>query len=407
MNLLDIIDAPKIENAGDKNFGALEERWEWILAFMVLEDMFVHEMLLAMEKHGTKAIPTLGIAVKDMRLVLAYNPDFVRKLSDPELRFVVSHEIYHAVFHHCTRRAPEDKKEHGLWNKAADLAINSLLVQDGNRHMPKGDNKGIMPKDFGFEDKLSMEQYLQALRDKGGEEDSGYGQIGEDGELGGGFDSHDDWEESEIAREIIRNKVEQIMRNERVWGNMPGDMKAMIAAAQRSTVAWRKYLRRHLGHLITSKSQPTFKRPNRRFGFPFSGTKKFHCDRKLVAIDTSGSVSDDDLEQFLAEINKLSEIQPVDLQLFDHTLQGKIVPFSKKCGKYKFSGRGGTCFTPVFELAEKLRYQSLIILTDGFAEQPPKPRFVKDVLWVLTAEGKSPVDWGKVVKIVPKGTPTE
>lgn len=385
---------------------------------MVLEDMFVHEMLMMMEKRSSRNLPTMGVGVVNSRLILYYNPDFVDKLSDAELRYIVTHEIYHVAFHHVTHRLPEDENERGLWNKAADLAINSLIPEDANRHMPKDKKlKGLLPKDFGFEEKLSMEQYVQLLRDKGDDGQGGNGgtygmpMAGEgegdeekDPKQGGGFDSHGEWKESEIVKEIVRGKIEQLARKERAWGSMPGDVKAMILAAQRSQVNWVKYLRRYLGNLISARYESTFKRPNRRFGYPYCGKKRLCIDRKLVTIDTSGSVGNEELAQFLAEVNKLSEIQPVDLQLFDHQLQGKTVPFDKKHIRFDFKDRGGTCFEPVMELASKKRYQSLIILTDGEAGAPEYPRGVKDVLWVIVGGGEPPVKWGKVVKIVPKGT---
>jgi predicted metal-dependent peptidase len=66
---------------------------------------------------------------------------------------------------------------------------------------------------------------------------------------------------------------------------------------------------------------------------------------------------------------------------------------------YEFTGRGGTDFAPICKLAEQKRYQSLIILTDGYATAPERPQYVKDVLWVLCEGGKSPVDWGTSVMI--------
>lgn len=392
-------------------YRSFEERWEWIITFMVLEDMFVHSMLMMMEKRPTTSIPTMGVSVEDASLILFYNPIFINSLSDSELRYVVTHEIYHVALHHCTVRRPEDLKQQGIWNKAADLAINSLIPESADRAMPKGKNKGLKPKDFGFEEKLSMEQYLQLLRDKNDDGSDGAGGVygssgGEGGDKDGkgqGFDDHGGWRESEIVKEIIRNKIEQLATSERAWGNMPGDVKAMILAAQKSKVDWRKLLRHFLGLLPSSRQQSTFTKPNRRYGWPYCGSKRLHVDRKLVAIDTSGSIGDDELAQFLVEVNKLAEIQPVDLQLFDHQLQGKCKPFEKKHAHYEFTGRGGTSFTPVFQYAEEHRYQSLIILTDGAAEAPPRPARVRDILWVLTGGGNPPVDWGRRVHIIPKG----
>jgi len=380
----------------------IDDRWDWVVTFMVLEDKFVHEMLMMMEKRANKAVGTMGVTVQGATLILYYNPDFINKLTDPELRYVVTHEIYHVALHHCSIRLPESPEDRGIYNKAADMAINSLIPEDPNRCMPTDpETKGIRPKDYGFEDKLSMEQYVLLLRDQDASGGKGKGQGQGEGK---GFDNHDGWAESEVMKEIIRNKIEQCSRNERVWGNMAGDVKAIILAAQRSQVSWQKILRHYLGLLPSTKVEPTFKKPNRRYGYPYCGTKRSHIDRKLVGIDTSGSISDDDLSQFLAEVNRLAEIQPVDLQLFDHALQGKCLPFDKKRAQFNVTGRGGTDFEPIMKLAEERRYQSLIMLTDGCAGAPDRPNYVKDIIWVITGGGKPPVDWGTVVHITPKET---
>ena len=404
---------PYADLGSPKAYKDFEERWTWIITFMVLEDMFVHEILMMMEKRPNKAIGTMGVAITDSKLHLIYNPEFVNTLTDPELRWVVTHEIYHVALHHCCVRLPERPEDRALYNIAADLAINCLIPQDANRCMPKhkdgpekGKDIGLLPtkEPYNFPDKQSMEQYVLLLRDmkdKGKDIGDGTGAGG-----GGGIDNHDGWTDAdaEIIKQEIRNKIEQISKRENGWGHMPGDVQQIIQAAQKSSVRWWKYLRHHLGNLVTSKVESTFKKPNRRYGYPYCGTKRLHTDRKLVAIDTSGSVGDEDLSHFLAEVNRLAELQPVDLVMFDHTIQGKIIPFDRKRARLDFKGRGGTAFTPVFELAEQRRYQSLIVLTDGQAEQPPKPHHVKDVLWVLTDPSqKPPVDWGQRVHITLKG----
>jgi predicted metal-dependent peptidase len=184
-------------------------------------------------------------------------------------------------------------------------------------------------------------------------------------------------------------------------------MQAIIMAAQQSYVSWERYLKHYLGQMISPTWIRTLKRPDRRFGYPYAGKKRGYTDRKLVAIDTSGSISDDDLAQFLVEVNHLAEIQPVDLVLFDTRIQIGPVPFNRKQATMDFKGRGGTDFSEVFKLAEERHYQSVILLTDGVASAPDKPQGVKDILWVLTGSSNPPVEWGERVRIVPKGSSQE
>jgi predicted metal-dependent peptidase len=386
-----------------KNF---EDRWKWIIAFMVLEDKFVHEILLLMTKSASNAVPTMGVFVKEGRLNLHYNLDFANMLTDPELRYVVTHEIYHTVLHHVTHRMPKRPEDHKIYNIAGDLAINSLIPESPSRHMPKRRDKdgkiiaghlGVLPKDYEFKEKLSMEQYVLLLKEKG-----------ETGEGYEGFDDHGGWSDTDqcVVDQIIKNKIQQVAKKESVWGSVPSDVQAIILAAQRGSVPWYRYLREYMGNLISAVKERSCKRINKRYGLPFRGVKRAYTDRKLVGWDTSGSVGDEDLSRFLSECNTLSEIQPVDMVMFDCQIASPIMPFDDHKPKIEVKGRGGTDFQPLFDLAEKNGYQSLIILTDGCAGAPKKPTTIQDVLWVLTDPScKPPVPWGECVWITPKGVP--
>jgi predicted metal-dependent peptidase len=208
-----------------------------------------------------------------------------------------------------------------------------------------------------------------------------------------------------VIKEIIRSVVNKLASDERAWGKMPGDVKALILAAQKSYVSWERYLKHFIGLMVSPTMTSTMKRPDRRFGYPYPGKKRGYTDRKLVCVDSSGSVGEDELSQFLAEINRLAEIHPVDLLVFDHDIQYGPAPFDRRQTSFDFPGRGGTSFNEVFKLASERHYQSVIMLTDGGAAAPEYPEGVRDVLWVLTGNGNPPVEWGERVRIIPKGLP--
>jgi len=385
-----------------------KDKFEWACAVMVTENEFVHEILLMLEKHSTTEIETMGVTVKEGRLHLYYNPEFFDSLSDPVLFWVFQHEIYHLVLHHCTKRKPTNKYENDVHNVAADLAINCLIKESLTCQRYES---ACFPEKFGFDPYLSLEKYMELLRKKfpkkqnkdNGEkkpEDNKDGQKSPNTPSSGlpkPVDVHSGWGESEIAGEIIRSKVEEMSNRSKVWGNMPGDIKAMILAAQKTEISWRKYLRTYVGLSLSSKPKSTMKKPHRRYGYPFPGTKRKHAVTKLVAIDTSASVDDKQLGQFLAEMNHLQKITPVDLVLFDTNIQKGPMPFKKKSAKYNFDGRGGTNFQCVMDLFEKCKYKTLIVLTDGGAPAVEKPRNLKDGIWVITKNGKNPNNWGKTV----------
>lgn len=375
---------------------SLEERWDWIISFMTLQDRFVHEILLLLRKYALKEVGTMGVKISEGIPELVFNPEFVETLTDEELRGVITHEVYHLVLHHCTTRGTTDPTQKLLHNVAQDLAVNSIienLTKTSERTLP---DSAIFPRQFNFKDKLSYEQYLSLLKEKQKEFSAKVGSYS--------FDNHSGWDECPSLDEDIRTKVEELSRDQNVWGSLPSDVKDLILAAQKSQVIWTKYLRSYYGRLISCVKGKTLKRPNKRFGYPFPGNKKRHSDRKLLAIDTSCSIGKKDLEQALAEANRLAEIMPVDLVLFDADLQLGPIPFNRRQASFEFKGRGGTNFAPVMELASEKGYKSLFIITDGCADVVSYPEGVKDVLWVLVGQYNPPVPWGNIIRIYPEGT---
>lgn len=378
-----------------------------LLVYFMHDAPWASHIYYMMEKTEKPGMGTMGVAVKADRIQLYYDPLFVLSMDRAEIGFVMIHEAFHVLFHHCTKRIPLDRSQKDKWNNAADLAINCLIPRSSTCMMPvfkvdpvpdedgrvptingrpvkKGDHKGLLPADFKLEDKKAMEWYFDALpSQKGGGSGDGDGESTEVS-----LDSHDDWEPSDLIDAEIANTVERIDKS-RAWGNMPGDLVQGILAAQKTEVPWNKILRHLIGDLISKNKVKSTKKVNRRMPFyPFKGDIKTGVDRKLVAFDTSGSVGDEELAVFLAEVNVLVEDeQPVDAICFDHVVQTpKPVAFTRRRPSFDMKGRGGTSFTPVVEFAKEHRYKHLIILTDGQAETPPHVLGL-DIIWVLTPDG--------------------
>lgn len=450
-----------------KDTRTFEERWEWIISYMVLADKFVHYFLMMMDKVKDNSVNVFSVKVDPIYITLKYNEEQIKELSDQNVVYLLTHEIYHIVLHHCTIRRYTDSFNDAVLSEAQELVVNSIVPEGRYSKAPcdeLGIPLGIFPVDYDYPSNLSSNQYYNMLKndidkmlkdnspdtnpdimiiipdssngsgkeEEEGEEEEGEGSGDGEGEgeeeeqqqSGGNdlsdktkaainkliedinnnkshlLDDHSEWEESNIVDDMIRNKVHNAMSHKDVWGSVPGNVQSIIEMAQESKVSWERYLKYHIGNLISPNYERTITKPDKRFGYPYLGKKRVYSDKKLVAIDTSGSISDDNLTQFLAEINKLVELMPVDLVLFDTNIQLGPVSFHRKHLSFDFKGRGGTNFQPVFDLAVERRYQSVIILTDGCAASIEYPEGVKDVLWVLT-DGKydPPVDWGERVHI--------
>lgn len=341
------------------------------------------------------------------------NPAFCQKLSTAEITFVLAHEVMHCVLGHLDRRG---QREPDLWNQAADYATNLMLVQMGLT-MPK---EGLINDQY---QGLTAEQIYERLQQKASQ-GSGGGDSKDDssaGEIRKGWDLHigpDDMRgQSTRAREFPTAEERKRLRvsltkslEPRLRGVAPGLFDSEIRQAQGGQVPWRTLLSRFFTGLRRDNYRlmpPNKKHVWRGIYLPSMGAPG--PSHIVVAIDTSGSMSDDILADVIAEIDKLRSATECRLTLIqcDADIQ-KVEEFDEYSGtsfaRYRVFGRGGTSFKPVFnwirDQSQRGIYQfdTLIYLTDGYGDFPEKsPNY--PVLWIMTKSGKSEAPFGEVIKM--------
>lgn len=393
--------------------------FKWVIGFMAIDDPFNYEILMRCNRLDTDKVPTMGIGVVNHELTLMTNPEFTKTLTKEEVTFVLRHEVMHAVLHHITHRMPSDPKDLHLCNLAMDLAINCLIPDNANCRFPRykedvkdeegnviykaGDKMGEYPSKYGFPDKLSFEQYLELLRRKVEEQKDGDGKGGSNNPMNSrGFDSHDHFRESQLVDAAIKEAVDIISKTDR-WGKMPAEMVELIRRAQIAEVPWWRYLRHEIGKFISPKKSLTKKRPHKKYGYPYFGTKMDTQDAVLCAWDVSGSVDSKALSKFTAELERLNQFTTVFFIQFDcHIKNERPMKLSRRRLKeMKVLGRGGTAFQPVIDYAIKHKYKKVIIMSDGYAPAPDTYGKKLQILWVITPDGAElgPEFKGKVVKM--------
>ena len=116
-------------------------------------------------------------------------------------------------------------------------------------------------------------------------------------------------------------------------------------------------------------------------------------DRWLVAADTSGSIDSELLSEWLGVLNQLADELPIDFMQFDCEKTEEPHPYERRRLKLEFKGRGGTDFQPVMDIVDKRKYKGVMILTDGMAAEPTRPKMAK-IIWVLPQGCNPPVEWG-------------
>ena len=208
--------------------------------------------------------------------------------------------------------------------------------------------------------------------------------------------NHDSWEEFEAlddaTKKLIKAQTEHILKEvadqvTKSRGTIPGEMKEILDKLSELTPAkfnWRGYIRRFVGGSIKTYTKTSRHKPNFRF-LENPGMKHKQKRHILVAIDTSGSVSTEELKDFFNEINHIGRTgTEITLVQCDSSISS-IGKFNKNQDLI-ITGRGGTSFHPVTDYydANYRKYNCLIYLTDGEAPAPSKCR--GPVLWVISAQ---------------------
>ena len=369
---------------------------------LLMDEPFFACLSRKIEKKVDRSIPTAGVTVNKQsgQFEMLYNPEFLGGLSEEHVKGVLKHEFYHLIFEHVTSRKPEGVP-HKTWNIAADLAINSHL----KGQLPE---LACMPGVAPFEElplRESAEWYLRNITDdqvdqcddgngEGGEPQPGTGQVG----------NHDGWDEesnspaAEAAKQMAKERLKQAMKeaaqeaskSPNGWGSIGGDMKKDILKKLETKVDWRKVMRYFIKTSQRANKSSTVRRINRRYAYIHPGKKVKRQAKIAIAIDQSGSVSDEMLEKFFGELSKLSKLASFTVVPFDTQVDEKLV-YEWGKGKSHTAERvmcGGTCFdAPTDYINKRGDFDGVIILTDMEA---PAPKACKaQRMWMTDERGAS------------------
>ena len=377
--------------------------------YQLLEsEPFFASLSRRINKSKSSAVPTAGVRITDEgQFEMIYNPEFFEKLTPKERTGVLKHEFYHLIFEHVTGRLPPEGMTK-MWNIATDLAINSHLMNE----LPDG---GCFPTREPFEDYplgQSAEFYFNMLKEDerfqkpdDGDGD-GQGGEGQNGQGGGGnglpdtLDDHSGWggedaQQNQAVRELAEQRLKEAMKdavseinsNGRGWGTIGAETRKAIQDFITPKVDWRKVLRYFIKTSQRADKRSTVRRINKRFPYIHAGKKTNRTAKIAIAIDQSGSVSDQMLALFFSELSGLAKYAEFTVVPFDTDIDESKVWIWKK-GKRVTWERvlcGGTNFdAPTQWVNERGDFDGLIVLTDMEA---PKPKACKcQRLWATTPQ---------------------
>lgn len=204
-----------------------------------------------------------------------------------------------------------------------------------------------------------------------------------------GLENTREWGEDELYSERIDERVADAELTQR-WGTLPGAIRRRVLANRQPRLDYRAVLRRFRMSVLSSHRRLTRMKPSRRYGFLYMGSRYDFTTRLLVAVDVSGSMSDEDLALGFSLVNRFFKygVEQIDVIAFDTQVQGEPLTLKRARREIAVKGRGGTDFNaPIGYLDQHPDYDGLIIFTDGIAPppRPPKARRTR-LLWIFNNE---------------------
>lgn len=411
---------------------------------LLFKQPFFATLCLRLKLIPANAFPTMATNGK----VICYNSDFAESLTPEELEGVLAHEVSHcALGHHCRR----GNRKKWLWNVACDYAINPILLKNGlvlpDSALVNPDYEGLSAEQI--YDRLLQEQSDGAGAGKSQNPGAGAGSGAGDGATApnapaqtgpassgniqqpscnddtpgagqpllekdddpnspreGGFgevlDATD--EQGNPAGEGEANRqasdwaiaAQQALQSAKGQGRGTSDFERPLRESRESTQDWRAILRAFVA--ATALSDYRWSPPNRRFVGAGIYLPSLHWEgtgRLVIGVDTSGSISERELDQFAGEISAISDqAQPESIHVVycDEAVTGTQEFGPSEPIELEPRGGEGTDFRPVFQWVEDncIEPACLIYLTDLDCTRYPVVPPSYPVLWVTSSRRTAP-----------------
>jgi len=374
-----------------------------------------------------------------------FNYGFWNSLDMRGKAFLLAHEIMHPLLGHNVRRQNRDRK---IWNVAADILINHMLVDHfgGPHNLRRLIDQGMywdpqqcqaLKVDL---DAMTAEMVYEMLvkeceKGKGGKEGKGQGKAGAPGPGGGSRDGQDDEKEGGgqgagqqdgIGNDILeggdpvpqggqslKGRTEEVPNKEnggwneaaaqaatraKLQGRLPAHMERVVGKLLKPQVRWEQALAYCMRskYCTKVKGRSTFVPPSRRHLWQdilLPSRRAGKVPSVAFSIDTSGSMSDEEILKGLSEFDGVRKLYGLATYLIECDAE---VSGTRWVGPYEdipeVTGGGGTSFVPVMRHISEMEHDRpdvLVYFTDGFGEFGNAPPDF-EVIWVINSQVVAP-----------------
>ncbi|MFT7860121.1 MAG: VWA-like domain-containing protein [Sulfurimonas sp.] len=328
---------------------------------------------------------------------IEYREEYLADLEISEVEFILANGAMHKALAHEDRK---NNRSGWLWRMATDIAINDMLLENG-LDMPYG---AEYRKRFAgmYAEEIYAELKDDILRD---DEDLEYeADDADDVEKNDEQQKEQEAEQQEQTEQQLQEEIlqEQLMAEEAISlleqkfqsGEVPESIERFFDISEFGKVNWRDELRDAIDKYYRDDyaiMPPSKKLLYQGIYLPSNISNTF---KLVVAIDSSGSIDEELLNQFLSEVNFLMEhVQnyEIDLIVCDDKIHSHQTFYSGEPLEVKVVGSGGTDFRPVFEFVEQNidEVKLLLYFTDLDGIFPKEvPNY--EVRWVTQEDTETP-----------------
>ena len=337
-----------------------------------------------------------------------YGRGFVTGLTDPQLRFLVLHEVGHKMYRHIHNYQHLHKLDPQLTNMAMDYVINLQIMDENKNGFVEWIEGGCLDEKYRG---MNTEEVFKLLYD---DTSSGNGNNDTAGTTGKPLDDHDfegakemtDGEKQELDQEID----EAIRQGHMVAGKLGNKGARDLGELLEPQVNWREVLREFISSTCAGSDYSTWNRPNRRYiGMDIympSGISE-QVEELVLAIDTSGSIGKNELSVFLSEIKSICDtVKPSCVRVIywdtevcrDEKYETHELDTLVKSTKPRGGGGTNVECVPEYMAEHGIKPQAVIVLTDGCL-YGGWGQWTCPVLWTVLDNKTAKPSVGKIVHV--------
>jgi predicted metal-dependent peptidase len=349
-----------------------------------------------------------------------YGRKFMESIKDEaQLRGLIMHENLHVALKHIPRNKDLWKEDSRLANASADYVVNDIIENMKDKAHIKLPDGALYHPQFHNWSLREIYTFLKKNGKGGGGGGKGDGTGLKNSGSGGGefpidsLDEHD-WESQELTPEDAKKLEEKIDKSLREGGIMAGRMGAKVPRAigdlLEPKVDWREVLRDFVASATKGKDEFTWRKFNKRMlanDMYLPSLENESIGEIVVAIDTSGSIGQEQLNEFATELASICDTcspEVVRVLWWDTSVHGEQVfktDYANIASMLKPEGFGGTYVSCVNEyvIKKNIKAECVLVFTDGYLEHDIEWQITAPTLWMVTENKSFQPPTGKLVLI--------